>query len=116
MKKTVLILLLFICFGAIKAQEVDTFYLHVPTLNKDTIIYKRIIQFNNNDGLYHVRDYYSNGQIQMEGAYSSFDKSIKEESLWCNYRTNTKEGEFKVWYKDGQIKSKAGYYTINFLP
>jgi len=109
MKNTTLILSLFICLGAIKAQEVDTFYLHIPISKNDTIIYKRIIQFDNNDSLYHVRDYYPNGQIQMEGTYSSFDKSIKEESLWCNYKTNTKEGEFKVWYKNGQIESKTNY-------
>jgi len=109
MKNTTLLLLLFICFGEIKAQDVDTFYLHVPISKNDTIIYKRIIQFDNNDSLYHVLVYYPNGQIQMEGTYSSFDKRIKEESLWCNYRTNTKEGEFKVWYKDGQIKSKTNF-------
>jgi predicted peptidase len=45
----------------------------------------------------------------MEGTYSSFDKRIKEESLVCNYRTNTKEGEFKVWYKNGQIESKTNF-------
>jgi len=109
MKKIALIITLFVCHGAIKAQDVDTFYLHVPISKNDTIIYKRIIQFDNNDSLYHVRDYYPNGQIQLEGTYSSFDKHIKEESLWCNYRTNTKEGEFKVWYKDGQINSKTNF-------
>jgi len=100
---------MFICLGAIKAQVVDTFYLRIPISKNDTIIYKRIIQFDNNDSLYHIRDYFPNGQIQMEGTYSSFDKRIKEESLWCNYRTNTKEGEFKVWYKDGKIESKTNY-------
>jgi hypothetical protein len=109
MKIITLILPLFICLGAIKAQEIDTFYLHIPISKNDKIIYKRIIQFDNNDSLFHVRDFYPNGQIQMEGTYSSFDKSIKEESLWCNYRTNTKEGEFKVWYKDGQIESKTNF-------
>ena len=109
MKSTILILYLFIYQVEIKAQVADTFYLHIPTSKNDTIIYKRIIQFDNMDSLYHVRDYYPNGQIQMEGTYSSFDKSIKEESLWCNYKTNTKEGEFKVWYKNGQIESKTNF-------
>jgi len=109
MKNTTLILSLFIFLGVIKAQEVDTFYLDYPISKNDTIIYKRIIQFDKNDSLYHVRDFYPNGQIQMEGIYSSFDKSIKEKSLWCNYKTNTKEGEFKVWYKNGQIESKTNF-------
>ncbi|TFH39976.1 MAG: hypothetical protein E4G94_10310 [ANME-2 cluster archaeon] len=109
MKNITLILSLVLYLGPIKAQEVDTFYLHHPISNNDTIIYKRIIQFDKNDSLYHVQDYYPNGQIQMEGTYSSFDKSIKEESLWCNYKTITKEGEFKAWYKNGQIESKTNY-------
>jgi len=107
LKNITLILSLFFCLEAINAQVVDTFYLQVPVSNKNTIIYKRIIEFDNN--LYHVRDYLPNGHIQMEGTYSSFDKNIKEESLWCNYKSNTKEGEFKVWYNNGQIKSKTNY-------
>ncbi len=109
MKEIALIILFFICTGVIKAQDVDTFYLFIPISKNDTIIYKRIIQFDKNDSLYHVQDYYPNGQIQMEGTYSSFDKSIKEKSLWCNYYTNTKEGEFIGWYKNGQIERKANY-------
>lgn len=109
MKYFLFILSLFICHHTLKAQEVETFYLPVPISNHDTIIYKRVIQFNSKDRLYHVRDYYPNGQIQMEGTYSAFDKLIKEESLWCNYRTNTKEGAFKVWYQNGQIESSTNY-------
>jgi len=108
MKHFTLILLLFICLSAVKAQVVDTFYLCHPNSKNDTIIYMRIIQSNKSNSLYHVRDYYPNGQIQMEGTYSSFDKSIKE-NLWCNYKTNTKEGEFKVWYSNGQIESKTNF-------
>ena len=77
MKNTIFVFSMFICLGAIKAQVVDTFYLRIPISKNDTIIYKRIIQFDNNDSLYHIRDYFPNGQIQMEGTYSSFDKSIK---------------------------------------
>jgi len=109
MKNALLILSLFVCLGAVNAQEIETFYLHVPVSNHDTIIYRRVIQFDSKDRLYVVRDYFPSGQIQMEGTYSSFDKHIKEESLWCNYRTNTKEGAFKVWYPNGQIESKTNY-------
>ena len=109
MKQAATILtLILICLG-IRAQQIDTFILQQPISKYDTIVYKRIIEKSDKDNLTHIRDYYSNGQIQMEGAYSSFDKQIKEESLWCNYVTNTKEGEFKVWYKDGQIESKTNF-------
>ena len=91
----------------INAQEIETYYLNYTKSYKDTIVYKRVISFEK--GLYHVKDYYPNSQIQLEGTYSSFDKKIKEKSLWCNYKTNTKEGEFKKWYENGQLESKTNY-------
>ena len=108
-KESVFIIFIFIFTGALKAQQLDTFYLHYPVSKNETIIYKRIIEFDKKDATYHVRYYYPNGQIQMEGTYSSFDKHIKERSLWCNYRTNTKEGSFKTWYKNGEPESVANY-------
>lgn len=109
MKNASLIILMLFSLLPVKAQKADTFYLHIPASKKDTTIYKRIIQVDTDSRLFHVRDYYPNGQIQMDGNYSSFDRNIKEESLWCNYRTNTKEGEFIVWYNNGQIESKTNY-------
>ena len=109
MKNIILIFSLCLSLGVVNAQESDTFYIPVQISKNETVNYRRIIQFNENDSLYHVQDYYPNGQIQMEGTYSSFDKRIKEESLWCNYHTNTKEGEFKGWYKNGQIEKKANF-------
>ena len=108
MRQTSIIILLIIFPCIIKAQVIDTFYLHYVVSKHDTIIYKRVIQFDKNDNSYHVKDFYPNGQIQMEGTYSSFDKNIKE-SLWCNYRTNTKEGGFTKWFKDGKIESKTNF-------
>jgi pimeloyl-ACP methyl ester carboxylesterase len=100
---------MFIAGGTINAQNAETFYLHIPKSKNDTIVYKRLIQFDKTTNLYHVRDYYPNGQIQMEGNYSSFDKHIKEKSMWCNYRTNTKEGKFITYYKSGQTERVANY-------
>ena len=95
------------------AQEVDTFYLHQTVSKNKTIIYKRIIQFDKNDSLYHVRDYYPGGQIQMEGTYSFFDKNVKE-NYWCNYRTNTKQGLYQTWYKNGQLSSRSNFIDGKF--
>jgi hypothetical protein len=58
--------------------------------------------------MYHVEDYFENGQIQMEAFYSSFDKLIKEEPQ-CNYRTNTKEGVYNEWFQNGQRKFIGNY-------
>ena len=73
--------------AAINAQEIETYYLNYAKSYNDTIIYKRVISFFKKQ--YHVKDYYPNGQIQLEGTYSSFDKEIKEKSLWFNYKINT---------------------------
>ncbi len=108
MKYPLIIGLILICSSLISnAQETETFFLAFAKSKKDTIIYKRVISFKR--GLYHVKDYYPNGQIQLEGTYSAFDKQVKEQSLWCNYRTNTKEGEFRKWFENGQLESKTNY-------
>jgi predicted esterase len=94
--------------GLIKAQDIETFNLRYAVSKGDTVQYKRVIQFNKKNKLYHVRDYFENGQLQMEASYSSFDKNVKEE-YQCNYRTNTKEGPYQEWYDNGQIE-----FTGNF--
>jgi hypothetical protein len=108
MKNATLIFSLFICLGAIKAQEVDTFYLKYGVSKYDTIIYKRIIELDKDTKIYHVRDYFENGQIQMDAFYSAFDKNIKEGSQ-CNYSSNTKEGLYKIWFDNGQLEYSATY-------
>jgi len=113
MKKSATIIILILTFCELKAQQIDTFNLHHPISKNDTIIYKRIIQFDKNDSLYHVRDYYPNGQMQMEGTYSSFDKNVKE-NYWCNYRTNTKQGLYQIWYENGQLEFRSAFIDGKF--
>jgi len=96
-----------ICLS-LKAQQFDTVLVHHAISKYDTIIYKRIIHFDINDSLYHVEDYFENGQIQMKGTYSSLDKSIKE-NYWCNYKTNTKQGFYQTWYKNGNPECQYNF-------
>jgi len=92
----------------LKAQTIDTFLLRYPISKYDTIVYKRIIEKSDKNNLIHVQDYYPNGQIQMDATYSNFDKNVKEE-LQCNYRTNTKQGKYKEWSKNGHLIYDAKY-------
>jgi antitoxin component YwqK of YwqJK toxin-antitoxin module len=108
MKHTVAIILLIFNLGRVQAQYIDTFFLKYGVSKYDTVIYKRIIEFNKKSRTYHVKDYYENGQTQMDAFYSSFDKNIKEGSQ-CNYRSNTKEGPYKKWFENGQIEYSATY-------
>ena len=108
MRYIILIIVIFIFTGFAKSQEADTFYLHYPVSKYDTIIYKRIIDYNKGANLYHVQDYFENGQIQMQATYSKFNRNIKE-SFWCNYRTNTKQGVYQEWFENGKIKFIGNY-------
>ena len=87
---------------------IDTFLLDNPISKYDTITFKRIIEYKADDNFFHVRDYFQSGQIQMDGYYSLFDKHIKEE-YQCNYKTNIKEGSYKEWFENGQIRFIGTY-------
>jgi pimeloyl-ACP methyl ester carboxylesterase len=108
MRHTTTIILMIWSLGIIKAQDIDTFFLKYGASKYDTVIYKRIIEFDKKSKIYHVKDYFENGQIQMDAFYSSFDKNIKEGSQ-CNYRSNTKAGLYKKWFKNGQPEYSATY-------
>jgi len=108
MKPFAILLILILTSVGLLAQTIDTFLLHNPISKYDTVIYKRIIEKSDNDKMIHVRDFYSNGQIQMDAYYSNFDKNVKEE-LQCNYGTNTKQGKYKKWLKNGQLIYDANY-------
>lgn len=108
MKRTTIIILLILNLGFSMAQERDTFTLNYEVSKNKTIIYKRVIDYDITNRLFHVKDYFENGQIQMDAFYSAFDKHIKEESQ-CNYRSNTKEGLYKEWFDNGQIAYEGNY-------
>jgi predicted esterase len=108
MRQSATIILIIVSLGLIKAQNIDTFYLRYGVSKYDTVVYKRIIEFNISSKTYQVKDYFENGQIQMDAFYSSFDKNIKEGSQ-CNYRSNTKEGLYKKWFENGQPEYTGTY-------
>jgi len=68
-----------------------------------TIVYVRHVRFDEKDRLYHVQDFFENGQIQMDATYSALNKHIKED-YQCNYSSNTKEGEYREWYENGNLR------------
>jgi len=108
MKQAAPVILMIFSLGLLQAQDIDTFFLKYGASKNDTVIYKRVIEFNKKNRLFHVRDYFENGQIQMDAFYISFDKYIKEGSQ-CNYRSNTKAGSYKSWYENGQPEYSATY-------
>ena len=101
-------LFLLLLLAGSQAQDTEVYFLTLPVSKNKSITYKREIRYDDCKKLYKVQDYLENGQIQMAGGYSKFDRGIKE-GLWCHYRSNVKEGEFKVWYGNGQLKSRTNF-------
>nr|WP_319571035.1 prolyl oligopeptidase family serine peptidase [uncultured Draconibacterium sp.] len=108
MKQLTTIIILILTSIGLQAQTIDTFLLQYSISKYDTVVYKRIIEKLDKNNLIHVQDYYPNGQVQMDATYSNFNKKVKEE-LQCNYRTNTKQGNYKEWSKNGQLIYDAKY-------
>jgi hypothetical protein len=108
MKHSIIAILVIVLSVSAEAQEVDTVMLRQALSKSDTIVYTRIVRFDDRDSLYHVQDFLPSGQIQMEAAYSSLDRTIKEE-YQCDYRTNRKQGIYKEWYDNGQIEYSATF-------
>ena len=106
-----LIVLTVLTSGAtINAQEIETYHFNYAKSYNNTIIYKRVISFFKKQ--YHVKDYYPNGQIQLEGMYSSLDKEIKEKSLWCNHKINTN----KVYLTGVSLGGSGTWYLAMKYP
>jgi pimeloyl-ACP methyl ester carboxylesterase len=91
------------CLGCTQGQTVETYVLRQAVSNRQTTVYTREIRFDDRKRLFHVRDFFDNGQLQMDAYYSSFDKRIKE-GYQCNYRSNTKEGPYTSWHRNGRVE------------
>jgi len=104
----IMIFLFLISLGLLPSQDEETFILNYTASKTRTIVYKRIIRFDQNRRLFQVRDYFENGQIQMDASYSSFDKRVKE-APQCNHRSNTKEGPYQEWHANGQTAFTGNY-------
>lgn len=102
-KCTFMVLALLLLYGNSTAQSVEIIRLQHSLSRSKTIVYVRHVRFDGKDRLYHVQDFFENGRIQMDATYSALDKHIKEE-YQCNYAGNTKEGEYREWYENGNLR------------
>ena len=102
-KCTSIVLALLIIHGRSAAQPAETFRVQRSLSKSNAIFFVRNVRFDEQDRLFHVRDFFENGQIQMDATYSSLNKLIKED-YQCNYRSNTKEGRYREWYENGNLR------------
>jgi pimeloyl-ACP methyl ester carboxylesterase len=108
-----LALAMMLSLGCARAPETETYVLRQAVSNRETIVYTRVIRFDDKEHRFHVQDYSDNGRIQMDAFYSSFDKRVKE-ALQCNYRSNTKQGPYTEWHGNGRMRF-AGRFTRGSL-
>jgi len=96
MRNRLLLLVLSLSGLSSFAQQTDTVWFNHKWEKspKEGSSYYRIT--SKNGDLFHVTDYYKNGQIQMTGTYLSME-------------TETKNGAFKWYYQNGQKKSESNY-------
>jgi antitoxin component YwqK of YwqJK toxin-antitoxin module len=97
------------CLGLAQAQAPDTYVLHQAVSNRKTIVYTRVIRFDDQKHLFHVQDYFEGERIQMDAFYTSFDKRVKEE-YQGNYRSNIKQGPYRQWHANGRVEFE-GHFT-----
>lgn len=91
----IFLLSLFMVFGQDKKVCFDENWKDISCSN-DYTFYRIIENYNENNSIFKVKDYYKNGVLQMEGAYS--DKE-------CKKRT----GEFKYYYENGNLEKLSHY-------
>jgi hypothetical protein len=57
MKRTVAVLSVLFCLG-VQAQEPETYVLHQAVSNRETIVYTRVIRYDDQKHLFHVQDFF----------------------------------------------------------
>ena len=103
MKRACAALSMLCCLGQANAQEPETYVLRQAVSNRETVVYTRAIRFDERTRRFHVQDSYEDGRLQMDAFYTAFDRRVKED-VQCNYRSNTKEGPYREWYRNGRLK------------
>jgi hypothetical protein len=108
MTRAVVVLSMLLCVGHVHAQDAEIYVLRQAVSNRETIVYTRTIRLDAHRHLFHVQDRYDDGRLQMDAFYTAFDKQVKED-YQCNYRSNTKDGPYREWYRNGQLKYEARF-------
>ncbi|MDF4202566.1 hypothetical protein PXD56_06360 [Maribacter sp. SA7] len=98
-----LLFLLFLVFTTQISAQKDTLYFDSDwhRTDKANAAFFRPIPLEKEDNLYHVKDYFVNGTIQMNG-------------YWSNLEDETMEGKIEWYHKDGKL-SESRYYTNGIL-
>ena len=124
MKKIILftgmVILICLCGSSQTAGDTIFFDKEWNQSVKKEASYFRIVSIDTSRILFLVRDYYLNGQLQMEGAYRSInpDMRIGEFSFWhqngikhisCHFKDGLLNGHYEEWHENGTLKKDKNY-------
>lgn len=112
------VLILFFIINHISAQDTIYYNSKWEKVSSKKYDYFRIVSPYKK--AYKFNDYYSSGQIQMEGLSKKKDSLIKQgifnyfnidgvKSKRITYRKNIKNGNYELYYKNGKLKEKGIY-------
>lgn len=115
----VIIVLLFIFSQNILGQEKIYLDKKWKETTQEKASFYRIVD-KKNDNLYHIEDYYINGNMQMDGYFSDLEKeTLQGKIIWYdvngnksmlkNYNNGKLEGKTIYYLSDGSILSKGIY-------
>ncbi len=120
MKKILFILFFIASYTLLGQQKTIYFNKHWEKTTKERAVYYRLMPLEKVGDLYHVKDYYSNGTLQMEGFWSNLEKETLEGDIaWyykdgtlsetAHYQNGKKEGLCKTYIKNGNLKTTGIY-------
>ncbi len=92
--------------------------------SRDEASYFRLVSIDTSRILFTVRDFFSNGKLQMEGAYRSINPDVKigEFTYWyqngvkhisCHFKNGRLDGPYEEWYENGSLKTGKNFINGN---
>lgn len=96
MKNILLILILIITINTMAQKETIYFNQHWEKVSKDKAKYYRLVPLEKVGDLYQIKDYFINGNLQMEG-------------YWSDVKKETLEGDVKWYFKDKTLAETAQF-------
>ena len=89
------------------------------TTTKDKAEFYRVLD-KKNDSLFHIKDFYINGNLQMEGYFSDLEnETLEEKIVWyteegkithsANYKKGVLNGQSIIYLKNGEIDYTTEY-------
>jgi len=120
MKNTLLVLISMITINTMAQKDTIYFNQHWEKVSKEKAKYYRLVPLKKIGNLYQIKDYFINGNIQMEGFWSDVKNEILEGETKWYFNDGTlaeiahhKKGKYigirKTYTKNGQLKTVGTY-------